>query len=428
MNLSSPESSALAAPQPAPGPFARGRRRGAAPWAARSVHRLLSGMRDEALLLHDARGQHLLGHGPAAPGLALQVHDDRVYGRTLRDGDIGFAEAYLDGQWDSPDLPGLLKLLMRQRGALRAAVYGRGWARLLHRAWHGLNRNTRAGSRRNIRAHYDLGNDFYALWLDPSWNYSSAWWGDHPELSLAQAQQRKMDRALAEVGVAPGSGAGRQLLEIGCGWGAVAERAAQHGARLTGVTLSTEQLAFARRRLAEAGLAERAELRLQDYRDLAAEAAAGRRYDGIVSIEMVEAVGEAWWPTYFDTLRACLAPGGRACVQSIVIADPLFDDYRRGSDFIQRHVFPGGMLPSRAAFVAQARRAGLELVGELAFGQDYARTLALWARAFEARREQVRALGHDERFVRLWRFYLAYCEAAFATRQTDVVQFTLRAR
>ena len=395
-----------------------------APWAARSAHALLARMQGEALLLHDARGPHRLGQGEPAPGLRLRIHDDRVYARTLRDGDIGFAETYLEGLWDTEHLVGLLQLFLRQREALRDAVYGRPWARVLHGLRHLSNRNTRAGSRRNIGAHYDLGNDFYALWLDPSWNYSSAWWGDTPALGFEQAQERKMDRALAEVGLREGM----RLLEIGCGWGALAERAARRGAHLTGVTLSTEQLAFARRRLGEAGLAGSTDLRLQDYRDLRAEAARGQRYDGIVSIEMVEAVGEAWWPTWFETLRACLRPGGRACVQSIVIADALFDDYRRGSDFIQRHVFPGGLLPSRAAFVEQARRAGLEVVNELAFGGDYARTLALWSAAFEAKLPQVRALGHDERFIRLWRFYLAYCEAAFAARQTDVIQFTLRAR
>lgn len=399
----------------------------AAPWPARTVHAMLHRLHGEALVLDDPRGRHVLGNGPIVPGAALQVLDDAVYRRTLRDGDIGFAEAYLDGQWDSPDLAGTLRLLMRQREVLRDAVYGRAWARLLQRAWHALHRNSRAGSRRNIRAHYDLGNDFYALWLDPSWNYSSAWWGDEPQLGLEQAQQRKMDRALAEAGLAPASASGMRLLEIGCGWGAVAERAARHGAHLTGVTLSTEQLAFAQARLRSAGLTEHVDLRLQDYRDLAAEAARGQRYDGIVSIEMLEAVGEAWWPAYFDTLRACLAPGARACVQTIVIADPLFAEYRRGSDFIQRHVFPGGMLPSRSAFLAQARRAGLEVSNELAFGRDYARTLALWSQAFEAQLPQVRALGHGERFVRLWRFYLAYCEAAFATGQTDVIQFTLHA-
>lgn len=356
---------------------------------------------------------------------SMHLHDEAVFARVLQGGDIGLAEAYVDGQWTTPDLRDLLELFMRNRDSLERAVYGSRIGTLVYRLTHWMRRNSRRGSRRNIEAHYDLGNDFYTAWLDPTMNYSSAWFGDTPSLTLPEAQQRKVGRALDEAGV----GAGSSLLEIGCGWGAVAEAAALRGAHAVGVTLSREQLVYARRRLDEAGAAARTDLRLQDYRDLAAECArTGHRYDGIVSIEMFEAVGRAYWPAYFETLRQCLRPGGRACVQSIVIRDELFDRYVQSTDFIQQYIFPGGLLPSAGVFRAEAARAGLEVTNELAFGNDYARTLAEWRRAFHARRAHIESLGYDERFMRLWDFYLAYCEAAFATGQTDVVQFTLRHR
>lgn len=396
--------------------------------AARTVLALLERLDHGTLDLHAPHGSHHFGRLAGAAGAggalraAMHVHDEALYTRVLRSGDIGLAEAYLEGQWTTPDLPELLELFMRNRDSLEKAVYGSRLGTLVHRVVHWMRRNTRRGSRRNIEAHYDLGNDFYSAWLDPTMNYSSAWFGGDDSLALAEAQQRKVARALDEVGV----GAGHRLLEIGCGWGAVAEAAAARDAHVVGVTLSHEQLAYARDRLLAAGTAARADLRLQDYRDLAGECArSGRRYDGVVSIEMFEAVGRAWWPAYFDTLRRCLRPGGRACVQVITIRDDLFDRYVRSTDFIQQYVFPGGLLPSAAVFRAEAARAGLEVANELAFGADYARTLAEWRRAFHARRAAIEAMGFDERFFRLWDFYLAYCEAAFATGQTDVYQFTL---
>ena len=389
--------------------------------AARSVLAMLQGLEHGTLDLHTPWGQHRLGNG-AGPLVQMQVHDASLFARVLRDGDIGLAEAWMDGHWHTPDLPELLALLMQHRSALERAVYGSLWGRVLHRLLHGLRRNTRGGSRRNVQAHYDLGNAFYALWLDDTMNYSSALYAGEPGLSLAQAQNRKVARALDEAGIAAGS----KVLEIGCGWGAVAEAAARRGANVVGVTLSHEQLAWARQRLAVQGLDGQASLRLQDYRDLPADTARqGWRYDAVVSIEMIEAVGRAYWPAYFQTLAATLAPGGRACVQSIVIRDDLFDRYARGSDFIQKHVFPGGMLPCPAEIHAQAGRAGLVVLRELAFGRDYATTLRLWRAAFLAQREPVLGQGFDERFVRLWDFYLAYCEAAFTTGQTNVVQYTL---
>jgi cyclopropane-fatty-acyl-phospholipid synthase len=389
------------------------------PAAERAVTRMLAQLSGDCLHLHTpSQSLHLGAVQAHTPASTLTVHDSAVFGQVLRSGDIGFAQAYLEGQWSTPDLPALLALLMRQRHAFEGAVYGSFWGALAYRLRHALRRNSRAGSRHNIHAHYDLGNAFYALWLDPSMSYSSAWWADQPALSLEQAQQRKMQRTLDEARV----GLGSRVLEIGCGWGALAEQAAFRGAHLTGVTLSTEQLGWAQQRLAAAGLQAQADLRLQDYRDLSQS---GERYDAIVSVEMVEAVGQAYWPSYFQTLKSCLKPGGRACIQSILIEDSRFERYARSTDFIQQYIFPGGMLPSDQVFKAQAQAAGLQVVAQLAFGADYARTLALWRSAFLAQTERVNALGFDARFVRLWDFYLAYCQAAFETGQTEVVQYTL---
>ena len=350
--------------------------------------------------------------GSGGPLAHLAVHDLSLFPAVLARGDIGLAESYLDGHWDSPDLAALLTLFAANRLALRRAVYGQ-WPRLIAaRLKHWLNANSRRGSRRNILAHYDLGNDFYALWLDEGMSYSSAIFDGDAARPLSLAQDAKLARILDRLQARPG----QQVLEIGCGWGGFAEAATQRGLALTGITLSPAQLDWARRRVPQA------DLRLQDYRDLRG------RYDHVVSIEMFEAVGEARWPTYFRTLADSLAPRGTAVVQTIVIADPLFAAYRRGTDFIQQHVFPGGMLPSPTAFRTAAARAGLAVKGEFAFGADYARTLALWRQRFDERWPAIAALGFDERFRRLWRLYLSYCEAGFAVGNIDVVQFELAHR
>ncbi len=399
--------------------------------SARAVFGLLGKLQHGSLDLRSPWGSQQF-HGSASPTAerrsaadlraCMHLHDQAIFDRVLKGGDIGLAESYVDGDWTTPDLRALLELFMRNRESLERAVYGSRFGTLAYRLTHWLRRNTRRGSRRNVQAHYDLGNDFYAAWLDPTMNYSSAWFGGDEALTLPEAQHRKVWRTLDEVGVAPGS----SLLEIGCGWGAVAEAATLRGAQVVGVTLSHEQLAYAQRRLRAIGQQGHADLRLQDYRDLATEAdATGHRYDGIVSIEMFEAVGRAFWPSYFDTLKRCLKPGGRACVQSIVIRDDLFERYVDSTDFIQQYIFPGGLLPSAEIFRAEAAKHGLRVVNELAFGEDYARTLADWRQSFNAERQHIESLGYDERFMRLWDFYLAYCEAAFATGQTNVVQFTL---
>jgi len=356
--------------------------------------------------------------GAGEPQASMRLHNWNVCAAALKSGDIGFAESYIAGDWQTPDLASLLKLLVANRDAIESVVYGSWWGSLLHRVRHLANRNSRRGSRKNIHAHYDLGNSFYRLWLDDSMSYSSAWFEGDRTGSLREAQRAKLQRALAECGVQPG----HRLLEIGCGWGTLAREAASAcGAHVTGVTLSTEQLAWAQQAVTRDGLADRVDLRLQDYRDIA-----DAPFDAIVSIEMFEAVGREYWAGFFTTLRDKLKPGGRACIQSITIRDDLFERYVAGTDFIQQYIFPGGLLPSPSEFRKAARAAGLEVVNELAFGADYAETLVRWRERFLAEEPRVRALGFDTRFMRTWEFYLAYCEAAFACGNTDVMQFTLR--
>ena len=399
------------------------------PARARRVLNLLERLPHGQLDLEQPDGRLL--HLPRPPSGAADahcvLHDWQALERTLKSGDIGLAEGYIAGEWDSPDLAALLRLCMANRDHVQSLVYGSWWGRLGYRLRHLLQRNTRAGSARNIHAHYDLGNDFYRLWLDPGMSYSAAWFQGRTgqalrNADLQQAQQAKLRRTLDEVRLQPG----QRLLEIGCGWGGLAEAAAQEfGARVTGVTLSREQLVWGQQRMQQSGLADAVELRYQDYRDLPARHA-GEPFDAIVSIEMFEAVGREYWRGYFQTLRDCLKPGGLACIQTITLREDLFARYLRSTDFIQQYIFPGGLLPSIPAFEQEARRAGLVVEGRMAFGRDYAETLRRWRQSFEERLEAVRAQGFDERFVRIWTFYLAYCEAAFDTGTTDVVQFTLR--
>ncbi|MFZ5550657.1 MAG: class I SAM-dependent methyltransferase [Pseudomonadota bacterium] len=387
-----------------------------APAAARQALRLLARLRHGTLTLQCPDGGTMQFGDGSTPHAALRLKDWRVCAATLRRGDVGFGEAYLDGGWSSPDLAALLRLFLLNREALDEAIHGRWWGALWQRLRHALNRNTRHGSRRNIAAHYDLGNPFYRLWLDETLNYSSAWFDGDTKRPLAEAQRAKMRRALDECGLQPG----QRLLEIGCGWGAVAELAAgERRLTVTGVTLSREQWAHARVRLSSQGLA--ADLRLQDYRDVPETG-----FDAVVSIEMFEAVGREYWATYFRSVHDKLKPGGRACIQTITIRDDLFARYVRGTDFIQQYVFPGGLLPSPSAFRTAAEAAGLKVTNTLDFGPDYAETLRHWRRDFLQHEAEVRAQGYDERFLRLWEFYLAYCEAAFDARSTSVMQFTLQ--
>ena len=379
------------------------------------VLQLLRRIEHGAIVMQFPDGQQAR-YGDASAPVTMKLHDWDVCNAALKSGDIGFAETFIDGHWSTDNLPALIELFTRNRQAVESVIYGTWWGSLLYRIKHLFNRNSKSGSRKNIHAHYDIGNDFYQLWLDPSMTYSSALFADGHVDNLQDGQRAKYRRILDQLNV----GAQARLLEIGCGWGGFAEVAAcEAGARVTGLTLSTEQLQFAQQRLTTAGVVDQVELRLQDYRDTHGE------FDGIASIEMFEAVGESYWPSYFACIARNLKTSGRACIQTIVIDDALFERYRKGTDFIQQYIFPGGMLPSPSVFKRHAAAHGLRLVNEFKFGLDYARTLAEWRCAFKEQLPRVKAQGFDDRFLRTWEFYLAYCEAGFRAGSIDVAQFTL---
>ncbi len=388
------------------------------PATARTVFKLLQGLRHGSLTVQLPNGSMQRFGGDALPHATLALHNWNVCAAALKSGDIGFAESYIAGDWTTPNLTELLRVLIRNRAEVEAVIYGSWAGRLFYRIKHLLHRNTRANSQKNIHAHYDLGNGFYGLWLDETMNYSSALFNGDMAQPMADAQLAKVRRALTEAAVKPGD----RVLEIGCGWGALAEMVTtEMGANITGVTLSTEQLAFANARMLRLGVDHRADLRLQDYRDIS-----DAPFDAVCSIEMVEAVGREYWPTYFGAVSKLLKPGGRACIQSIVIDDAFYERYIHSTDFIQQYIFPGGCLPCPRVFKQQAEAAGLEVETSFSFGLDYAETLRRWRDRFLAERNAVLANGFDERFVRIWEFYLAYCEAAFDERNIDVVQYTLR--
>ena len=345
----------------------------------------------------------------------LEVKDGRFVRRILASGDIGFADSYVAGEWDTPDLATCLIAFAANFDAIGAMMKGNPILRLAQAVAHALNGNSRSGSRRNVYAHYDLGDDFYRLWLDEGMNYSSVL-ALPPKADLASAQTDK-HAALART---MDLQRGQSVLEIGCGWGGFAEFAArEYEAKVTAVTISPSQQSYACRRIQAAGLGERVNVELRDYRDVEG------RFDRVASIEMFEAVGEKYWPAYFSTVRGRLVDGGRAGLQIITIDDALFDTYRRRPDFIQLHVFPGGMLPSERRLREETDAAGLRWTDVSRFGQGYADTLHAWLRRFCERIGEVRALGFDDRFERLWRYYLAYCEAGFRTGRTDVIQLGL---
>jgi cyclopropane-fatty-acyl-phospholipid synthase len=392
-----------------------------APSAARATLKLLLRLKHGTLTVKLPDGSvQRFGNGQA-PQASLHLLNWNVCSAALKSGDIGFAESYIAGDWTTPHLTDLLQVFIVNRKEVEDVIYGTWLGRFVYRVKHLLNRNTKANSQKNIHAHYDLGNAFYELWLDGTMNYSSAMF-ETPETSMKDAQHAKVRRALRMAQVKLGD----RVLEIGCGWGALAEKATQEfGASVVGVTLSTEQLEWANKRMQLEGVAEKADLRLQDYRDIG-KTTQDEPFDAICSIEMIEAVGREYWPEYFQTVARLLKPGGHACIQSIVIADDLFERYLTSTDFIQQYVFPGGCLPCPKEFRAQAAKAGLQMVDEFSFGQDYAHTLRLWREQFTAQHAHVLQLGFDERFIRIWEFYLSYCEAAFLEANTDVVQYTLR--
>lgn len=390
-------------------------RRSVLPSAARHVCRLLERIEHGWLLMTLPNGE-MLSFGHQGEPVEMRVKDWSVFERVIARGDIGLGEAWFEGLWDCDHLARVLTLFAMNREALESAVHGNLLSLALARLRHLARANTRSGSRRNIMAHYDLGNDFYALWLDRSMTYSSALFDGNPQRDLAAAQHAKYERIARVLRLQ------RQqpVIEIGCGWGGFAEVAAREfGAQVHGVTLSPAQLEWAQARAQRGGFADRATFELRDYRDLRGQV------ERIVSIEMLEAVGERWWPTYFRKLGGLLRIGGEAVVQTISIADELFPRYRRGTDFIQQYVFPGGMLPSPSVFTRQAEKAGLKVQQNFRFGLDYAITLARWRDSVTEHSDALRALGFDTRFQRLWHFYLAYCEAGFLAGSIDVHQFHL---
>lgn len=384
----------------------------------RQLKKMLGSMQYGTLHLRLPDGHQLIACGTeSGPEVTLVLHRWRPLLRMALSGDIGLAESYRDGDWSTPDLTQLLLWGIQNESAWTQSFSGAWPLKLFLRLFHLRRDNNERGSRRNIAFHYDLGNDFYRPWLDADFIYSSGIYrraGD----TLEAAQAEKLARVVQLLQL-PGEPA--HVLEIGCGWGALACRlAGQPEVKVTGLTLSTEQLAHARQRVAEEGLGQRVDLRLQDYRHVQGQ------FDRIVSIEMIEAVGERHWPTYFATLRDRLKPGGIAVIQSITIADTQFEHYRQNVDFIQRFIFPGGMLPSPRALQREAARAGLEFAEAETFGPSYAATLVEWRRRFRAAWPDIKALGFDDAFGRLWEYYLCYCEAGFRSGRVDVGLYTLR--
>jgi cyclopropane-fatty-acyl-phospholipid synthase len=381
-----------------------------APAASQAIFRALRGLRGGALTMY-LPGSRMEKFGDGfGPHVDMYVKDYRFARRVLFSGDIGFAEGWIAGEWHSPDVEGVLTLLVNNSEHIRRYISGGVLGRALNWLSHMQRANTRSGSRRNILAHYDLGNAFYGAWLDPSMTYSAARY-TRADQTLEQAQAEKY-RALAR---ALDLQRGEHVLEIGCGWGGFAEIAAREfGARVTALTISDEQFAYASARIEQAGSTDQVEIRLQDYRDVTG------RFDKIVSIEMFEAVGEAYWPAFFRKMDNCLRLGGRAALQVITIRDDLFPNYRRRADFIQACIFPGGMLPSIAALKAEAASAGFQVESVNLFGQDYAATLKAWTTSFAENWDRIQSLGFDDRFRRLWLFYLGYCAAGFRSERTNV--------
>jgi cyclopropane-fatty-acyl-phospholipid synthase len=386
------------------------------PFIFQAFARIAEGLEQGTLTVRVPDGRMFFFQG-RKPGLNAEIvlHDFQALKRLYSGGNVGFAEGYLAGEWDSPDVPALLEMMAQNLDGHRDLLKGRPVTRLVNRLFHLLNRNTRSGSRRNIMAHYDLGNAFYSRWLDPSMTYSSARFKT-PAQDLTEAQANKYRELAERMALRPG----HSVLEIGCGWGGFAEFAAgEMGCDVTAITISKEQHDFARKRLFEKGLAEKARIVLQDYRDVEG------RFDRVASIEMFEAVGERYWPAFFGKVGETLRPNGVAGLQIITIDDRYFDLYRRSVDFIQKHVFPGGMLPSPTALHQQVAKAGLTWVSDVRFGQDYAQTLARWRGRFLGAWDEIKPLGFDERFKRLWTYYLSYCEAGFRAGSIDVAQIAI---
>ena len=361
-------------------------------------------------------GRRFRAEGPnAGPVAELEIVNTDIFARLIREGDLGFCEAYVEGWWLTPDLQAFMDLVHAGNDEIYDGFPGMKLLRAFENLRHWLRSNSKKQARKNISHHYDLGNEFYRLWLDDTMTYSSALFKSGQE-PLEKAQAQKYSSMVDLMGVKPGD----HVLEIGCGWGGFAEyAAAERGLQVTALTISQAQHDYAVARIAKAGLSDRVTIKMQDYRDERGV------YDGIASIEMFEAVGEKYWPTYFDTLRERLKPGRHATLQIITVQDRRYEVYRRGVDFIQKYIFPGGMLPSPTALRAEIDRAGLRVRGSIEFGESYSHTLRRWHGTFNRRWDQIAIMGFDDRFRKMWNFYLTSCAATFASGNCDVTQITV---
>lgn len=388
------------------------------------VMRIVQTLQVGSLILVLPDGRKFIAHGQ--PGVSpiskqalqaeLHVHNTAFFSRLVREGDLGFADSYLDGWWSTPDLQALMDLFHAGNERLYDGFPGLGLLRLFENLIYWLHSNTRRQARKNISYHYDLGNEFYGLWLDETMTYSSALFQSGDQ-SMASAQTAKYAAMIDQMGVEPGD----HVLEIGCGWGGFAVYAAQNrGLRVTGLTISKEQLAYAEDRIQRLNLGHLVNLKLQDYRDEQGV------YDGVASIEMFEAVGEKYWPQYFEIVRRALKPGAQATLQIIMVQDKRFDVYRKSVDFIQKYIFPGGMLPSPSVLQSQITKAGLTKTASVEFGRSYSQTLRQWHDRFNARWDEVAQLGFDDRFRRMWNMYLTSCASAFESGYCDVTQITMK--
>lgn len=381
-----------------------------------TVFTVLKGMRAGRLeiQLPDGRLFRAEGSEPGPSG-RMNVRNPGVFARIVREGELGFAEAYMDKWWDTPDLQSLLDTLLANNTEVGRSLPGMTFVRAYERMRHWMRSNSQRQAKKNISYHYDLGNAFYGTWLDETMTYSSALFGAQSE-DLAKAQARKYASICDRTGLSEGD----HVLEIGCGWGGFAEfAAAERGVKVTGLTISREQHDFAKERIFRAGLAEKVDIVMRDYREERAV------YDGVASIEMFEAVGERYWPVYFDSVRERLKPGASATLQIITVHDQLFEGYRKGVDFIQKYIFPGGMLPSPTRLREEISKAGLTFTGSLEFGESYSNTLRLWHDKFNASWDDIQPLGFDERFRRMWNFYLTSCASCFKSGTTDVTQISM---
>jgi cyclopropane-fatty-acyl-phospholipid synthase len=393
----------------------------ALPIAARILLRLLTHLKHGHLtvMLPD-KSRHEFGELSSEIHAHIELRDLSMCSEVMTGGDVAFGETYFNGKWDTPDLVSLLSLLAKNQQELMPAFYGRGWKAFLFNLRHLLRANSKKQARKNIEAHYDLGNAFYRLWLDPTMTYSSALFSEGNAQTTVDGQKAKYERILQQIDPRPGA----HILEIGCGWGGFAEHAiTTRDVRVTGITLSPAQLEYSQKRIAALGLEHKARFELCDYRDAANRF--GASFDGIASIEMFEAVGEKYWGKFFNVVANTLKPGARAAIQVITIQESRFETYRKTSDFIQQYIFPGGMLPSPERFVEGAENAGLTLANRKEFGLDYAETLRRWLTQFDESSQAITELGYSEKFKKLWRFYLAYCIAGFEARSIDVGQYTL---